>query len=933
MADYVDRQGNIISSADISPTEADAAIRRGDLALRGPVDLVVGDEVRRFEDPAEAKRQMAEGARLAGATETRSAELEKRFGSAVDVAGAVGAGLLSGATLGASDFIARRTTEEGEDNALLDVQEALPGASMTGNVASLLIPGLGLAGAAGKGARAARGVAGSLLAREGAGLGRRLLGRALEEGAEGAVVGGFFEGQRAISEAAIKDKDLTAQQFLGRVGMGAALGIGGGAAFGVGGGLIGEGVTALGRGARAVGGGTAEAVKKLWQSQRGTTLTDRAASLYGDLIRKTRGDAAGELVEAGLRGESRVVRALEEGDTFAAEAAPRLRQLLDESEAIGRQTREFSAGSLKRGQVTKNIRELDDAMAGEARSVIGKLDELADQMEAQREVFGTAGATKGRLRDGFTGFGMRIEKGIERGGREGAAEVFMALDDAKRMVGTLRSKATKSDGFVQETFENLYEQFRTTLEKTDLFGEAAAVQRDVNQTMSRYLANRRVFARSFLRGSGLQEGFDPVFTADPNAITRYLDQVGTGNNQLTDEVFRRHIELQSELFEKMARHYDLPPELAGNIGKSRESVSALRKTLADAEDIVSTRNQLRELDKGESALGGALGVGGQVLGTAIGGALGGGFGALGGQQLGRSLALAGKAISKPGAVIRGVTNIRRLADQFDARSILATKKYVEAITAATGSAARAAGKAASGAKSRAARASALGSVDAFRETVSQVQALAAAPGAVPERLAKAIGTDTGSAPQMTGHMGVTASRAVQFLDSKIPPGARRRRDPLQPNITKDMIASDPEIRKFMTYARAVNDPLVLLDDMQAGQLTVETVEAVREVYPGVFEQIQTRVMTEVSNATKPVPYDARLQLGILLDIPTDPSLTPSYIARMQSLYQTQPDQGAGAPPQPTGPQTAPAPKKLDRLAETIGGQMTDQQRIAGRRTG
>jgi hypothetical protein len=150
-----------------------------------------------------------------------------------------------------------------------------------------------------------------------------------------------------------------------------------------------------------------------------------------------------------------------------------------------------------------------------------------------------------------------------------------------------------------------------------------------------------------------------------------------------------------------------------------------------------------------------------------------------------------------------------------------------------------------------------------------------------------------------------AGRASVFLASKLPKDPPPRT--IQPQFETKIRTSADEQEKFLRYVRAADDPASVLDDMQSGRLTREGVETLREVYPKLYQQLQQEALERVTSAKKAMGYDQKLQLGMLLDVPADATLEPSFVARMQSMYTAQQAQ----------PNASPAPKRpLKDFAES-----------------
>lgn len=174
---------------------------------------------------------------------------------------------------------------------------------------------------------------------------------------------------------------------------------------------------------------------------------------------------------------------------------------------------------------------------------------------------------------------------------------------------------------------------------------------------------------------------------------------------------------------------------------------------------------------------------------------------------------------------------------------------------------------------------------AYRRTVDELQRFAADPVTGMERR---LGPQfAAAAPQAAVAMTAAATRANQYLLSKLPV-------PPQPGIPglPAPKPTDAEIAKFARSVQAVRRPLTVLDEIARGTLAPGHVEGLRAVYPELYEDIRTRTYAALTEQRTPPPIDQRMQLGILLGIPTDPSLRPTSIAMAQATF---------APPEPEAP--------------------------------
>lgn len=163
------------------------------------------------------------------------------------------------------------------------------------------------------------------------------------------------------------------------------------------------------------------------------------------------------------------------------------------------------------------------------------------------------------------------------------------------------------------------------------------------------------------------------------------------------------------------------------------------------------------------------------------------------------------------------------------------------------------------------------------------------------------------------------SAAAMFLQDKLPTSFRSD-GALNPLLKKDFKPSSLELAKFERYMTAIENPLSVVEDLQNGKVSRDSVEALKAVYPAMYEKIQMEVMTQIQNSPESIDYAKRLQLGVLLDIPTDAALVPSNIAGLQSHFkETEQSQSGGAI-------SATQASKLD-LAES---QATEVQKTSNR---
>jgi hypothetical protein len=155
-----------------------------------------------------------------------------------------------------------------------------------------------------------------------------------------------------------------------------------------------------------------------------------------------------------------------------------------------------------------------------------------------------------------------------------------------------------------------------------------------------------------------------------------------------------------------------------------------------------------------------------------------------------------------------------------------------------------------------------------------------------ERMSANLATLRQAAPKVADAMVATSVRGLQFLQGKVPKPLDL---PLPAALRRPFVPSDSEMAEFNRYARAVNAPLSVLDDMARGELSFQAVEALQAVYPQLHQQMVQEAVLQLTEATDAVPYAKKLQLAILMDAPLDETFTGDFLR----FAQVAPPEGAG----------------------------------------
>lgn len=171
--------------------------------------------------------------------------------------------------------------------------------------------------------------------------------------------------------------------------------------------------------------------------------------------------------------------------------------------------------------------------------------------------------------------------------------------------------------------------------------------------------------------------------------------------------------------------------------------------------------------------------------------------------------------------------------------------------------------------------------DAFSEVSRKITD----PSANPKRMSDdfagiSSAFSNGGAPAVGNAFNLKMTQALQYLDANLP----KPITPPNPFVKTKFKPSDADISAFERKLHTIMDPFSVIEDLKNGSVTKEQVDTLKAVYPKIYQQIQTRVIEHVSGSETTIPYQNRLKLSLLLDLPLDPSLSPDAIRSLQTTY-------------------------------------------------
>lgn len=453
-------------------------------------------------------------------------------------------------------------------------------------------------------------------------------------------------------------------------------------------------------------------------------------------------------------------------------------------------------------------------------------------------------------------------------------DYYMTLDAVKRTAGQAAEFGKAMPGLAPGAgeFSKLYERLRVGMEDVAVWGKAGAAQREINAATSEALSTYKKFSKDFVHEYSAEAG-RPIFEFRSDAAKSHLTNVlefaerdkARGLADWTDGLERR--------LNAVEKHYGLSTAEKAEFAQGREALKKLRETLAEGTKDASTISKIRALQAEERA------------------------GAMGG-----TLGMLGSVFTQPISTVARLGEMKVVLGTVSERITSAAKNIVEKTSTTTSTAARAESRTLQLARSAEERSSAsMTATESFSKrrevataAMDKVRDLAGNPAAMASKINQAITRYEGHAPQTSAAMAATMGRGIGYLASKLPPGG-----PTQPSmqpLAQKPRYSDTEVREFMDRYSGVEDPLSLLDDMQSGRVSRAKVEAVREVYPEVFQKIQDNIGLQAAASPKPLSWERIKMLAVVFGVPTHPAFDPSFIAAVQA-----PMQGSTPPSSPAEP--------------------------------
>jgi len=184
------------------------------------------------------------------------------------------------------------------------------------------------------------------------------------------------------------------------------------------------------------------------------------------------------------------------------------------------------------------------------------------------------------------------------------------------------------------------------------------------------------------------------------------------------------------------------------------------------------------------------------------------------------------------------------------------------------------------------------------------------------------------APKIAQAMKTKAITASKFLASKLP-----EIENTENSLKLKKRPSDFELSKFNKYWEAVDNPQKVFANLAKGIVFPEHSETIKSVYPEMYKEALSSVVSNLSTLKEELPYKKRLAISKFFDIPLDPSMSPQNIM----AYQVNTDEAVIEEMSRIGQEGRPGAKGVSTKAVADAkanskSKMTDTERILTRKS-
>lgn len=492
-----------------------------------------------------------------------------------------------------------------------------------------------------------------------------------------------------------------------------------------------------------------------------------------------------------------------------------------------------------------------DALATQAKGVVGKKASHANE-----------------ILDLMTSARAKIVAGDK-------AQAFVELDYLKKRLGKYAAPGEYlgTDQNVAAMARRQYEDLRTTLENSSLWGEkAATAQRDINRIFAARINRADAFWDRFFVDSGKAHPDNPWIRqreATGESVRKGLDGIIDPKASREYQAFQQHINESRDVLANLKKHYALSGDDAGKIAQWTKAVDDAERTFKEATYYARREAQAKALFGNNAKLvpGWGKWVAMHFLGPA-----------------GFLAAAAAERATNPGARIYARAVLERTLRQSESRVASAVTKLL------TGKGIRLQGF---GVTQLAAKASVSLFRDkpekrkeGYRATLRELAQLST-PEMARQHVQKSMPFAVATLPMFGDTLAAQTTATAQYILSRAPQQPR-----WTPQGTIVDQPSDTELYEFESLMRAAMDPVSVFEDAANGEpVTQAAVTAAEDLAPELMDHVRLLVMDELTNGGHKISYHRSIALSRVIGVDLDPTLEPGYINTQQMIYAARAQSG------------------------------------------
>lgn len=488
-------------------------------------------------------------------------------------------------------------------------------------------------------------------------------------------------------------------------------------------------------------------------------------------------------------------------------------------------------------------------------------------------------------------------------------DIFKAQQDLKQMVqgysriGTYIKPHEEAYDFIQ-ALRGIGPKLKTALEDDSVWGDAATLQKNINQSWSNFKPFYDQFEKTFTETVPQTDLETGRVTLQPRVslskIQTYANQAGTVKDAAKKSILKGFLDGSEDLHAKTLPAYSA-------IGEESPFTSSpmvvTRQSLGELTPGMKAANATVDLALGKGAARTLAGGVGSTLGGTLGGVIGGPAGAVSGATAG---ALIGERAFGPYMEkmlpIIGKPFFENVANW---RGFRAAGRVVEAATKAQRLMSQSA-KNVFKAGAEVLPASAIPSLTAINKLNTQVLAAQDKPDQFAQNA-----TNNSLGVYMPNHaqaFSQTLANAVGYINSQRPNTTPQA--PLDGN----RIPSAVKQGAFQNLLTIAQQPLTMYSKVQQGTITPDDVKHMSALYPAAYDAMKMQLSHAMTDQVSKggavsIPYKTRIGMSLFLGQGVDSTLTPS------AIQSAQPTPNATPAPQPPKTRQKSSTKDLHNVSD------------------